>query len=147
MLDMSQRTTELIDFDFENLRDVSGTLHILQRSIEMSQPEKYKEDHLAPLLDFDMSRLSSQSSLPSQLRKSIIELGRCTHRLLAVLLLEPTTGSRSTIDWIDFFLKVTTKGHLTGANTAIVNARALVPNASFNKERFDSTKCVTFIHS
>jgi hypothetical protein len=76
---------------------------------------------------------------PSDVEK-LKKHGSCSHNKLVVLLLEPTKYSEGTVSQIGSFLQLASKGVLDEHNTAVINCRALVPNASFNDRYSDSSR-------
>ena len=98
-----------------------------------------RTEHLQPLINTSNRSNNSIGHLTEEDIHKMNDLGHCTHSKLLVLLLEPTKGSKSTINWIDSFLRSASGGSFNATNTAILNCRALIPNASYNKNYKDDS--------
>lgn len=96
--------------------------------------------HLQPIIDAARRSTGTLGRLtPSDVEK-LEKHGSCTHSKIVVLLLEPTKRSEGTISDIGSFLRRASNGVLNEHNTAIINCRALIPNASFNDNYSDSSR-------
>lgn len=101
------------------------------------------EEHLRPIIEAANRSTGTLGSLtPSDIER-LRKYGSCTHNKIVVLLLEPTKHSEGTISQIGSFLGSASEGVLDEHNTAIINCRALVPNASFNRGYADSSRLAT----
>lgn len=127
------------DYEIPNALDslkVEGIEHVLGAS---------QTRHLKPIIHASRKSNSKMGRLDDTDLHRLKELGSCTHPELLVLLLEPTKKSDSTIVWIDSFLRSASDGVFNRQNTAILNCRALVPNASFHKKYTDIHPLVILI--
>jgi hypothetical protein len=128
---------DIQDTDPWNARPSVHTLAL--RPSYASHGESTKE-HLRPITDAASRSTGALGRLtPSDIEK-LHKHGSCTHNKLVVLLLEPTKYSEETISQIGYFLRLASNGALDEHNTAIIDCRALVPNASFNERYSDSSK-------
>lgn len=96
--------------------------------------------HLQPIIEAANRSTGELGSLTSSDVQKLQKHGSCKHNKIAILLLEPTKSSEETILQIGSFLRLASKGVLDEHNTAIINCRALIPNASYNGKYADSSK-------
>jgi hypothetical protein len=119
-------------FDFDRSHELFNALHALKVNLPTYCDQTPKVEHLKPLI----SASSRSNNIIGHLTVADLEkmkkLWACQHSKLLVLLLEPTKESSATICWIDSFLQSASNGSLNKTNTAILNCRALIPNASFH---------------
>lgn len=120
-------------FTFDRKCDIPNALHSLRTDSSTDFVGATQTKHLEPIIDASKSSTGRMGRLNEKDLRKLQGLGSCNHTELLVLLLEPTRESDSTIVWIDSFLQSTTGGLLNRENTAILNCRALVPNASYTK--------------
>jgi hypothetical protein len=129
------------NFDFEQPSALFNALDSLR--VEVPElPTEEKTDHLEPLIKYANNSTSTMGRLTEHDIAKLRELGRCTHNRLLVLLLEPTGNSDETIQCIDHFLQWASCGSLNRSNTAIINCRTLIPNASFTATYRDDSPYV-----
>ena len=99
------------------------------------------EDHLEPLVEFSRDVRWVHGLAPTTHEiKNMRALGRCTHNLIAVILLEPAMSSRTeqltdiwetpTLKCIDDMLRWCSKGTYNAENTAIMDVRTFLIDAS-----------------
>lgn len=128
---------DIPDTDLENARSSIRTLALRPSYAFRGAPAN---KHLKPIIDAaDRSTGALGRLTPSDVEK-LRKHGSCTHNKIVVLLLEPTKYSEDTISHIGSFLRLASKGVLDEHNTAIINCRALIPNASFNDRYSDSSR-------
>lgn len=96
--------------------------------------------HLRPIIEAANRSTGALGSLTCSDVQKLQKHGSCTHTKIAILLLEPTKYSEETILQVGTFLRSASKGVLDEHNTAIINCRALIPNASYNERYADSSK-------
>ena len=130
---MDDRMLQHSMFHFDRPCDLLNALHDLRSTTHLMLSGPEEKEHLQPLIDASNRSNSSLGRLTKGDVMKMIDLGRCTHSKLLVLLLEPTKESTSTIMWIDSLLRSASGGSFNATNTAILNCRALIPNASYNK--------------
>jgi hypothetical protein len=118
-------------FDFERSSEIFGALHALEVNLPTPSDRKPMVKHLEPLISASSRSNNRIGRLTEADVKKMKDLGACQHSKLLVLLLEPTKESIATICWIESFLQSASNGSLNKTNTAILNCRALIPNASF----------------
>lgn len=126
----SSKMPEYCYFDYERPTDLFNALDGLRLEVSIPSLEQ-RSDHLKPLIDASNNSTGRIGRLSQQDIERMQELGRCTHSRLLVLLLEPTVRSDATIEWVDSFLQSAACGSLNRSNTAIINCRSLIPNASY----------------
>jgi hypothetical protein len=119
-------------FDFDRSPEIFNTLHALKVDLPTPCDKTTKAEHLEPLISASSRSNNRMGRLTEADLEKMTELGACQHSKLLVLLLEPTKESTATIRWIDSFLQSASNGSLNKTNTAILNCRALIPNASFH---------------
>lgn len=103
---------------------------------EVSSSTKY----LQPIVEAANRSTGALGSLTSSDVQKLQKHGSCKHNKIAILLLEPTKYSEETILQVGTFLRSASKGVLDEHNTALINCRALIPNASYNERYADSSK-------
>jgi hypothetical protein len=131
--------SQIRSFDYDCLNGLFNRLSDLGIDTSFNAVGDEKVRHLKPLVDASRRSNNRMGRLTDQDVTKMENLGRCTHNKLLVLLLEPTKESNSTIDWIDSFLMSASRGSFSAANTAIINCRALLPNASYRKNYTDNS--------
>jgi hypothetical protein len=97
-------------------------------------------EHLRPIIEAADRSTGALGSLTCSDVQKLQKHGSCTHNKIAILLLEPTKYSEGTIFQVGNFLRSASKGVLDEHNTAIINCRALIPNASYDERYADSSK-------
>lgn len=131
---------DIHDTDLENAR--SSKCKLALRPSYASSGTSTKE-YLQPIIDAGKRSTGALGRLTTSDVEKLQKHGSCTHNKIVVLLLEPTKYSEDTISHIGSFLRLASKGVLDEHNTAIINCRALIPNASFNDRYSDSSRYVT----
>jgi len=126
------------NFDLEKPSALFNALDSLRVEVPLPFSEQ-KTDHLEPLIEYARNSTGRMGRLNEHDIAKMQDLGRCTHNKILVLLLEPTGYSDDTIQCVDSFLQWASYGSLNRSNTAIINCRALVPNASFNDNYTDDS--------
>lgn len=137
----SYKMSKSCNFDFENSGDLFNALDSLRVKVSTSST-KERTDHLEPLVNASNRSTGRMGRLTKSDISKMRDLGRCTHNKLLVLLLEPTKQSDDTVQYVDSFLQWASCGTLNRFNTAIIDCRALVPNASFNDRYKDTSAYV-----
>jgi hypothetical protein len=131
---------KIFDIQDKDPWNVRPSVHTLALRPSYASHGETTKKHLQPITDAAARSTGALGRLtPSDIEK-LHKHGSCTHNKLAVLLLEPTKHSEETISKIGYFLRLASKGALDEHNTAIINCRALVPNASFNDRYSDSSR-------
>lgn len=125
------------EFAFEHECDIPNALDSLKVNGIGNILGTSRTRHLKPVIHASRNSNSEMGRLDERDMHRLKELGSCTHPELLILLLEPTKKSDSTIVWIDSFLQSASNGVFNRQNTAVLNCRALVPNASFHKKHTD----------
>jgi len=120
-------------FDFDRSPEVFNALNALKAELPVPCDKTPTAEYLEPLISASARSNNRMGRLTGADLEKMKDLGACQHSKLLVLLLEPTKESTATICWIDSFLQSASNGSLNKTNTAILNCRALIPNASFNK--------------
>lgn len=138
---MTSEMFKYCHFDFEPPSARFSALDSLRVEIPLPST-KIKTEHLDPLIYASDHSTGRMGRLTERDKEKMRDLGECTHNKLLVLLLEPTQESEDTIECIDRFLKWASLGSLNRSNTAIINCRALVPNASYRPSYNDSSPYV-----
>jgi hypothetical protein len=96
--------------------------------------------HLQPIIEAANRSTGVLGSLTCSDVQKLQKHRSCTHNKIAILLLESTKYSEETTLQVGTFLRSVSKGVLDEHNTAIINCRALIPNASYHKRYVDSSK-------
>ena len=129
-------------FDIQDTDPWNAWFSILTLALRPSYAShgELSKEHLQPIIDAGRRSTGALGRLsPSDVEK-LEKHGSCTHSKVIVLLLEPTKRSEGTISEIGSFLRLASNGVLDEKNTAIINCRALIPNASFNDNYSDSSR-------
>lgn len=127
-------------FTFHRKCDIPNALDNLRIDDTAKLMGEMQTSHLRPIIDASEKSTGKMGRLGDADLRKLKKLGSCTHSELLVLLLEPTKESSSTIVWVDSFLRSASRGKFDAQNTAILNCRALVPNASYNEKYSDLDK-------
>lgn len=131
---------KIFDIQDEDPWNAWLSVHTLAFRPSYASDGKSTKEHLQPIINAGRRSTGALGRLtPSDVEK-LEKHGSCTHNKLVVLLLEPTKRSEGTIAEIGSFLRLASNGVLDEHNTAIINCRALIPNASFNDNYSDSSR-------
>ena len=132
---------EFCNFDFEQSTALFNALDSLRVEVPLTTTSE-RTDHLQPLIKASENSNNPIGRLSRHDIKRMQDLGRCTHSRLLVLLLEPTKKSDDTVQFVDNILRWASRGTLNRFNTAIIDCRALVPNASYLERYTDNSAYV-----
>lgn len=131
---------KIFDIQDTDLSNICSSIHTLALGPSYASRRASTKQHLQPITDAADRSTSPLGSLTSSDVKKLHKHGSCTHNKIVVLLLEPTKHSEETIHQIGSLLRSASKGVLDEHNTAIINCRALIPNASYNENYADDSK-------
>ena len=137
----SPKKPDYCNFDFERFSALFNALESLRREVPFLVTAE-RVDHLEPLIEASKNSNNQMGRLSEHDIDRMQDLGRCTHNRLLVLLLEPTKKSDETVECVDSFLRWASHGSLNRENTAIIDCRALVPNASYLERYTDNSAYV-----
>lgn len=131
---------KIFDIQDTDLWNACSSIHTLALRPSYASRGASTEKHLRPIIDAADRSTGALGSLTSSDVEKLQKHGSCTHNKIVVLLLEPTKHSEKSIHEIGSLLRSASKGILDEHNTAIINCRALIPNASYNESYVDSSK-------
>jgi hypothetical protein len=131
---------KIFDIQDTDLWNACSSIHTLALRPSYASRGASTEKHLRPIIDAADRSTGALGSLTSSDVERLQKHGSCTHNKIVVLLLEPTKHSEKSIHEIGSLLRSASKGILEEHNTAIINCRALIPNASYNESYVDSSK-------
>lgn len=132
------------DFDAEDLEEATAIIQDLAHEPSYSVDQPRSERHLQPILGRAERSTGTLGRLSEGDVRKLKANGGCTHNKILVLLLEPTKFSQSTEEATGCYLRRASGELLNADNTAILDCRALVPNASYNERYSDGSRCVAF---